>query len=247
MTIGIPCDAELWEVVAAIQVCQSQGVADVQTDFSTPSTVPSDLLKMAQLCQWGFAPDVSLNTAKAYREIGSAKETYPAVLARVSGLEPKMIKAPQFPNLKLTPTTDAGIIVCPHEAVEAFKLPWTVWRAIVKHLRSYGVPVRFMGRPGERMDYCCFSEGSNLSNLSMLEQLNILASAKLIVGVPNEFVWCATTWGKKILVLHPDDIPVERWMGFDVAPQSLGRLLYTSSQLQVPVILAGLRKLISAM
>jgi len=240
-------DVELWEVVAAIQVLQSQGVTAVVSACSLMSPRAVALLEAAGLHLYGPGNEPQLDTMKAYREIGTAKESYPAVLARVSSLSAEPIKAPQFPATDITPSTDGGIIVCPHEVVDAFKLPWTVWRAIVRHLRSYGSQVRFIGRPGERMDYATFTEGQNLSNLPVQDQMQALASAKLIVGVPNEFTWLATAWEKKILVMHPDDMPVERWFGFDVAPQTLGRLLYTGSQLQVPVILAGLRKLIEAM
>ena len=249
MNIKIPSDAELWEVVAAIQVCQSQGATagPVLSDG-----YPSDALELDRLAGLDTGSHekgeyLKLNTTKAYREINSAKESYQAVLARVSGLPPVPIAAPRFPLANLNPSTGGGIIVCAQEVNEAFKLSWRVWRPIVRHLRSYGRPVRMLGQSGERMDYATFTEGQILSDLSMMEKLEALASADLVVGVPNAWTWIATAWKKKILVMHPDDVPAERWFGFDVAPRTLGRLLYTSSQLQVPVILAGLRRLIEVM
>jgi hypothetical protein len=247
VNIGILPDVEMWEVVAAIQVCQSQGVSELvgglTLDESLSWLVGAAGLRSVAVLQHDAA--TWLATAKAYREIGSAKEPYPAVLARVSGLEPKKIGPPRFSGF--TPSMDGGIIVCSHEVTSEFKLPWQVWKAIVRHLRSYGQTVRFLGRPGERMDYATFTEGNILSNLTLQERMQALASASLVVGVPNEWTWIASAWSKKILVMHPDDVPVERWFGFDVAPQTLGRLLYTSSQMQIPVVLAGLRKLISVM
>jgi hypothetical protein len=247
--IGIQKDAELWEMIAAVQVCQSQGVREIAGGLTLAQPL-GWLLGVAGLRSLAIlnGEGVSyLDFDKAYRAMASAKETYPAVLARVSGLPVAPIRSPQFPGLTVTPSTDGGIIVCPHAAVEAFELPWQVWRSIVRHLRSYGVPVRFMGRSGERMDYANFTEAQNLSDLPLTEQMRAMASAKLILGVPNEWTWSATAWQKKIVVLHPDNLPHERWFGFDVSPRTLGRLLYTSSQLQIPVILAGLRKLIDVM
>lgn len=243
MNIGIPSDAEMWEVVAAIQVCQSRGIATLIESEATGDT--DELYQLAGLLCAKPRNRIDLDFSKAYRAITSAKEPYPAVLARVSGLDPKKIGPPRFSGF--TPSMDGGIIVCSHEVTGEFKLPWQVWKAIVRHLRSYGQTVRFLGLQGERMDYATFTEGQILSNLSLQERMQALASASLVVGIPNEWTWMATAWSKKILVMHPDDMPAERWFGFDVAPRTLGRLLYTHSQLQVPVILAGLRKLISAM
>jgi ADP-heptose:LPS heptosyltransferase len=242
VNIGIPSDAEMWEVVAAIQVCQSQGILTIENDAIGDA---AELYQMAGLLSAKPRNRIDLDFSKAYRAIATVKETYQAMLARASGLESKPISVPQFSGF--TPSMNGGIIVCSHEVTGEFKLPWQVWRAIVRHLRSYGQTVRFLGRPGERMDYATFTEGQILSNLSLQERMQVLASAGLVVGVPNEWTWISTAWKKKVLVMQPDDVPQERWFGFDVAPQTLGRLLYTRSQLQVPVILAGLRKLISVM
>lgn len=188
-----------------------------------------------------------LATDKAHRQIATGNRPYQDVLATVSGLESKPIKPPRLPNAGIEPSTTGGIVICLFEAYEAFKLPWTVKKAIIKHCTTYGVPVYLLGRPGQRADYSPFTEGSILSDRPLQEKLEALASARLVLGVPNEWTWLATAWDKKVIVLHPDDMPHERWFGFDVAPRTLARLLVTWSQLQIPVILAGLRRLIEIM
>ena len=124
---------------------------------------------------------------------------------------------------------------------------WQVWRILIKHLRTYGVPVRLLGQYGQRADYASFTEGDILSDDSVEDKLRVLANSDLVVGVPNEWTWAAAGFGTKVIVLHPEDIPYDRWFGFDVKPKCLGRLLYAPQQVKPAVILAGMRTLIAAM
>lgn len=247
MTISIPSDAELWEVVAAIQVLQSIGCGDAETDFQDQEA--TKLVSLAGICQWtssqgGCDHTEALQTAKAYRAVESSQESYQAVLARSTGLERRFLRAPVFPNAGIKPSVSGGIVICPFEINDVFKLPWQVWQALIRHCRTYGLPVTLLGRRGQRADYATFTEGSILSGLPLLDKMQALASAKLVLGVPNEWTWMATAWKKQIAVMYPDDVPNDRWFGFGLEPRTLGRILYTRTQIQVPVILAGLRKMI---
>jgi len=248
MTIGIPSDAELWEIVAAIQLCQSMGI----TEYAARYNGSQDALGMFDLAGlMGMSDEdglaVPLETAKAYRAVNSSSEPYPAVLGRTSGLTPGIIRPPKFPNAKIEPSLSGGIVVCPFEINDAFRLPWQVWKELIRHARTYGLSVALLGRPGQRTDYATFTEGQILSSLPIEEKMAALASARLVIGVPNEWTWIASAWDKKIAIMQPDDIPNERWFGFPTAPYTLGRVLFTRSQLGVPVLLAGLRRIIEAL
>jgi hypothetical protein len=246
MIIRLPDEAELWEAVAAIQVAQSQGATGI--DICPGNVEVGPLLEMAGLSYIGPPTQgPKLDTARAFRMLGSTKSMYPEILAATAGLDKKPIVPPQFPRIKIKPDETGGVIVTPFEVHESFRMPWTVWRAVIRHLRSYGVPVSLLGRRGQRADYSNFTEGAILSNLSVEEKLEALARSQFVMGVPNEWTWAATAWGKKVGVLHPEDIPHDRWFGFATVPWSLGRILYSSSQIQIPPILAQLRHLISLM
>ena len=244
MTIDLPGDMELWETVAAIQVMQSIGCTSAQADLADSDS--ARLLDLAGICGTGGlgSVPVPLQTAEAYRAVNASTESYQDVLARRSGLDCRRMKAPQFPNAGIGHSLSGGIVICPFEINDAFKFPWQIWRAVVRHARTYGLPVTLLGRPGQRMDYATFTEGSILSELSMIDKMKALADSRLVLGIPNEWTWMAPAWKKKVLVFYPDDLPVDRWFGFDVAPYTLGRVMYTRSQLQIPVLLAGARRII---
>jgi hypothetical protein len=245
MTIDFPDNMELWETVAAIQVMQSLGIGGRFPRFDGVVSDVVRLLVMAGVCKKEqMMPAMPLQTAEAYRAVNASTESYQAVLARRSGLDCRRMKAPQFPNAGIAPSLSGGIVICPFEINDAFKFPWQVWRAVIRHARTYGLPVTLLGRPGQRMDYATFTEGSILSELPMIDKMRALADSRLVLGIPNEWTWMATAWKKKVLVFYPDDLPVDRWFGFDVAPYTLGRVLYTRSQLQIPVMLAGARRTI---
>lgn len=250
MICAIPSDAELWEVVGSLQVCQAKGVTEVECDVVGEAR---DLMLAAELyVHAGHHSGLALHTtpnllkiADAYRAMDKENRPYPDVLAAVSGLGEIEAGAPHFRNFAVSAC--GGIVFSPFEIQARFQLPWQVWRPVVRMLRTYGVDVEVLGRRGQRADYGPFTEGAVLSDLTVEAKLRALAAAKLVVGVPNEWTWIAAGLGKKVVVLHPDDIPIERWFGFKVEARILGRLLYSAKQLQVPVIEAGLRKLISVM
>jgi len=245
MILGIPSDAALWEVVGAIQVCQSAGIADVEYNGGDESSQFLELTGLKQ-AESGTA-EKWLDLGSAMRQLEKAKVTYPDLLADTVGLKIGGGKAPLFPGLETAQGEAGGIVVSPYHVHDSFRLPWQIWRGLIKHLRTYGLPVHLLGMTGERADYANFTEGTVLSSLPVADKLRALAQAKLVVGVPNAWTWAAAGYGKKVIVLHPDGIPHERWFGFEVQPRTLGRLLYDAQQLQPAVILAGMRKLISIM
>lgn len=248
LVLGIKPDLELWEAVAVVQMMQAAGLRTIAGGNRIE-------MQQDQVCvfeeagmQWVDAPvERKVEFDAAYREIDKAKESYPAVLARVSSIS--LLRRILSPIFRTSPTQERVtiIVVSPFECREEFKLPWQVWKAIIKHLQSYGVKVVLMGRAGQRAEYAMLTEGAVVSSLSMHEKMDLLASAVMVFGVPNEWTWMATAWKRKVAILYPDDLPLERWFGFDTAPDTLGRVLYTRSQLQIPVILAGVRRLIGAM
>ena len=79
MNIGIPSDAEMWEVVAAIQVCQSRGIATLIESEATGDT--DELYQLAGLLCAKPRNRIDLDFSKAYRAITSAKEPYPAAVS----------------------------------------------------------------------------------------------------------------------------------------------------------------------
>lgn len=244
--LRIPAETELWELVAAVQICQAYGMTHAW--FHPMDAESRRVLELAgiHLCAEASTA-VELPRDRAYRQLAQENRPYQNVVAALAGLPPARIGAPRFPRLETEVGERGGIVVAPFEVHESFRLPWQAWKKVIRHLRTYGVPVTLMGRPGQRADYASFTEGTILCSASTDEKLCALAQARLVLGVPNEWTWMAAAWNKKIIVLHPDDIPHERWFGFDVAARTLGRLLYQSRELQVPVILAGLRRLISVM
>lgn len=244
LVLGIKPELELWEAVAAVQMMQAAGLRNIMNlAHGLMASETAAVFEEAGI-EWidGIA-ERSVEFDLAYRAIDKSKESYPAVLAQVSGIPLlRRILPPVFRG-RLNHRI-ATIVVCPFECRAEFKMPWQVWKAIIRHLQSYGIRVVLMGRVGQRAEYATLTEGSVVSTLSMKEKMDLLGSAVLVFGVPNEWTWMASSWQRKIGIMYPDDVPLERWFGFDTEPQTLGRVLYTRSQLQIPVILAGVRRLI---
>jgi hypothetical protein len=99
-----------------------------------------------------------------------------------------------------------------------------------------------MGERGERLDAAHFTEDEILSNLGNTSKLAIIASACLIIGAPNAWTWLGAALKKKLLIISPDNVPLHRWWWQD--GHDIMHLVYESQQLQVPLILTGLRQLI---
>jgi hypothetical protein len=240
--------AEIWEAVAAIQIMQATetkvGV------YSTDATL-SYLYHLAgfKLCQKEETPNVSFRLDEAFRSIDGAMShdvTYQAWLARVSGV--KMVK-PLAPVelLRMSRVTDQDhIVLCPFALSKLQAIPMNAWKAVVRFLRTFGLPVYLIGDPGQRADGLNFTEGCMMSDALVHTKLQMLASAKLVVGMPNAWTWLASSWKRNLALYYPNDVPSMRWYGF-YNSHSHGRIEYVSHQVQIPLLLTGLRQLLADM
>ena len=236
---------EMWEIVAAVQVLQASGANEI--DIASGLALGCDLFIHAGFGWKAAQADIVLRLNEAKRETESTRRLYQQTLALVSGLPPALkIKPPHFPNLPLTVGISGGIVLCPFEIDSVMQLPHNGWRAIVRFLRSTGLPVYLMGDVGRRMDGCNFTEGEVLCNLPLRERMQALASANLVIGVPNAWTWMASSWDKKIVVFYPDGLPAERWFGF-YESRNLGRVIFNRHHVQIPLLLAGLRRILAVM
>jgi hypothetical protein len=181
-----------------------------------------------------------LKYAEAYRACKATDAPYVGVLASASGLVGLKISVPTFPAIR--PLQSASIVIAPFPIEQEMALPETVWRAVLHLLRSYGLRIYLLGNRGQWQDCCAFTEDEILSEHSVAEKLSILAGAELVVGLPNEWLWSATAWTKKITYWYPDNVSPKRW--FPYAHQSYGRMVYAANQIQIPVIINQLRLLI---
>jgi hypothetical protein len=235
----------LWEVIASIQIFQALqrgwhvcfhsnngdvsvlcGCAGVPFLLGGGDATAGDCLNLAYSAAYR-AVEVSLD--KSYVEVLAAESGYPGLVTR----------EPQFLNMPVQEERN-DIILCPWGLKTELDMPVSCWLAISKHLRSYGCKVCVMGQPGKRLDG--YTEDEVLSELPILEKMQALASAKLVVGVPNEYTWMATAWERKIALLYSDSIPPRRW--FPWAHDNWGRILFETHMISIPVLLAGLRELI---
>ncbi len=235
--VSVPAALSLWETVATIQILQASAeqvrIVEVNGDVG-------DLIRHTGLSVPSVVAASPLEYSEAYRRMEETDLPYIEHLAKASDLPYKAVPL-SFPDI--VPEKNGSIIVAPYGLKRELDLPFSVWQPIVQHLRSYGLPVHLMARRGQRMDSCTFTEGELLSNRSIGKKLRELAGAELIVGTPNEWMWLATAWEKKLIVLYPDHIPPRRW--FWQTHDNYGRILYQVHLLQVPIVLAGLRRLIS--
>lgn len=236
MILTVPDRLTTWESVALVQIAQAakkvaacEGVAGY-----------NEFTHAAGIEGYYFNAGYPVNFADAYRKVEQSKMYYGNVLAQCSGLHGLKLEYPVFPT---QPTQSRGVVLAPVALKPELNIQVPVWRAVVKHLRSYGEPVYLMGdNQNERMDAAAFPECDMFLSCTLEQKLQVLANAKLVVGTPNAWMWIAAGM-TKTLVIYPDSIPQDRWWPWN--GERHGRLLYQSNMLQIPVLLAGLRKLIS--
>jgi hypothetical protein len=235
MIIGVPKPISTWEQVAALQVAQFYNA-----DLATFGRIDKALLRAYDVNDTLDDPDYLFDFDAAYRAIESSQLSYFEILALAS----KLPSASGIYTQKSTIiATDAGhIVICPFSLKGDLDLPIQVWAPLTKMVRSYGFPVLLMGDPGQRLDSVGFTESAITSDWPMEEKIATLASASLIVGTPNAYTWIGTSWDKKIVLFYPQHIPQERWFWFQ--HKNFPRNVYNASQVQIPVLLAGLRILI---
>ena len=240
MNIEIPVSTSLWEAVATIQILQARGNGD-------RVRATGDVEKLLSCAGIHVTPSrgeefQTFRYAEAYRAIDTSQEPYCGVLATVNDLIGLKISAPDFPGV--TASNSGGIVICPFAPKPEVALPAIVWRAIIRYLRGFGKPMHLIGNGGQWQDECGYSEDEILSERSVPEKLAMIAGAELIVGLPNEWMWAATAWQKRLVYFYPNDVPPMRWWHW--AGERYGRAVYRADQLQVPVILHQLKGLIEA-
>lgn len=240
-TYYLPGTLTLWETLGAILIAKS---SDTVT-LSAPTSEVLELIRASQV-SWFLGGDTptgeqsALPFADAYRMMEDTDQAYPDVLASAAG-RMLMVRDFTFPNIEAN--TGGGIIVAPFGLKAELDLPSGVWRELAKNLRSYDLPVRLLGRRGQRQDGSSYTEGEQLSDLSIEEKLQAIASADLIVGTPNEWMWSASAWKKKQLLFYPEHLPQKRWGWWE--GDEFGRIMFQSHQLHVSVILATMNKMIN--
>lgn len=240
---GLGIDApDLWEVIAALQVMQAVGGRVISAHLPDPFPL---LAHFAGLRLTGQAPEYTFKFDNARRTLAKCPHdaSFQLWLGRESGLKLSLdaIKPLLLPRFFPSLDSTDDIILCPFSAIPFMQpIPVAVWKSIAMFLRTFGVPVRLMGDPGERVEGLNFTEGNILSDLPLEEKLGILATAKMVVGMPNAWTWLASTFHRPICVYYPDTEPMLRWFGFYNSPLH-GRVSYSPTMVQIPVMLMGLR------
>lgn len=268
MTWEIPESLPLWQLVASIVAMQNQQGGPGHVFATAPEHI--EVLAAA-----GMPPIAGVSgtydlvparfryeeTAQAIIRSPDMPFPYPEALAMDAGMKlPRQHVRPTAEEMVLgiRPASEAvldlklqwasnaepaGIVVCPYTFQRDLELPVPAWHAIITMLRMFGEPVYLLSGPGQRFDSAKFAENQIISEENIMEKLAILATARLIVGVPNEWLWLATAWRKPMVYFYPDTLPPRRW--FWQPDDIYGRCVFTPEQVQVPLILAGLRMLIN--
>jgi hypothetical protein len=240
--------AEIWEAIAAIQIMQA---TDSKVGVYCTDPTLSYLYHLAgfRLCMTDSIASVAFRLDEAYRSIDGAMShdvTYQAWLARVSGVKlVKPIAPVKLPRMARVEDQE-HIAFCPFALAKLQPIPMNAWKAVLRFLRTFGLPVYLIGDPGQRADGLNFTEGCMMSDALVYEKLRILASAKLVVGMPNAWTWLTASWNRSLAIYYPNDVPSMRWYGFYNSLQH-GRIEYVSHQVQIPLLLTGLRQLLADM
>jgi len=247
MLLNITERPNTWEAVATCQLIQSfDSVAFSDSAHLKELAWLLDAMP-AMRREDPTAPLHALQYATAYRAIEYSTEPYIEVLAKTNN-----IKIAEIRNLELTmdhapypqmAELPYGIIACPYGTTAGLNLSHEVWSHIIRLLRTYGLPVYMLGEKGQRLDAGSFLEDEILSNLTNAEKLRcIQTGSTLIVGAPNAWTWLGAALHKKMVILQPDVIPTRRWFWQD--DPDIMHLVYESAQIQIPLILTGIRQLI---
>ncbi len=224
-----------WEIVAAMQVIQAQG-----------QSIPNDGIYDSLYAACGanaciHSDAVDLSFAPALRAMGTRVDPYWRILAETTGKD-----TPDTPlTLDIVTSDEQKILLCPYGPDQSLNLNMNVWKYITKSLRSYGLPVMMIGDEGQRMDSSAFLENDTLSSLPFAEKIQHIASATLVVGVPNAWIWLAAAMGKKTIVFYPDVQPPKRWLW--QTGEHILCLMHQYNKVQIPVLLTGLRRAIDAL
>jgi hypothetical protein len=228
----------MWELAAAIQLAAANGAS-----IHLPEGFPEEyyeLVEASGIKDSTGGMNMRLKFAEAYRGVDRSHDSYLAVLAKVSGLGVVTTIAPIFQSRQAT--ENGAIVVCTEGLKAELDIPEAMWPAIVKFLRSYWPSVVLVGDPGWRIDAGAFSEAEILCDVPLSLKLDALASAKLIVGVPNAWTIIGSSWLKRALIFYPASLPQDRW--FWISSARFGKILHDPNRINIPSIMSGLRELI---
>jgi len=92
------------------------------------------------------------------------------------------------------------------------------------------------------MDIATFTEGELLGRQPLKTILATLEAAEMVIGVPSEWVWLAASYNVRTLLLYPDNVPPRRWFWY--GSNRIGRGIFTPSNIQIPVVLTTIRKIL---
>lgn len=236
MTVQVPGNISTWEAVATLQIVQA-----LKAKATCSFAVGIGIEAAAVACLGSVEEEqsgklVCLNYETALRGVDRYEGYYGDLLAQVNGLQ--LTLAP--PKLPCEVTGDGPIVLCPESIRSDMSLPQPAWKAMADLLRLYGYGVCLMGDYGYRLDGCKFSELDIVSNLPVKEKIQVLAESRLIVGVPNAWMWLGTAWDKKMMVLYPDGVPMHRWFPYSTDNQRW--ITFAQYNFQLPLLLSAARK-----
>lgn len=252
LLLRVPEEITTWETVALIQCVQAAnaGANEIVVNVLRPGNEDIAALLDAFLPLPDFKAESvrDLDLGRAFREVDSGKVWFGSILGVKNSLyyaPLPAIKAIQVP----TPVVSrSGIVVCPFAIKNEMNMGYSVWRSVFKHLATYNEHVYLLGDRSERMDALAISEADTLGTCSVQRKLEVLANARVVIGVPNAWLWLASVWSTKSLYLIPDSVPVDRWLPIKFGTDlSMFWLDYQAQKIQMPVLLAALRKMLEAM
>jgi hypothetical protein len=151
------------------------------------------------------------------------------------------------PRLIVPKGNTGGIVLCPFAPKPVLAFPDDAWRHVAKLLRTFDRNVSLLGDFGQRMDDSLFSESDIASDASNTEKIALLRNASLVIGVPNAWTWIAAGMRKPAVLVYAADVPQFRWYPESFEHNRLRRIHTSNKQLSVPLLLAGLRKVINSL
>lgn len=247
MIFKVPENIQLWEALALIQIVQQLNIGDTPASYVALSPdADEDIIALFHLAGVGaivngYDGEKEIELTKAYLATVTADTYYGEVLASTNGLQVTTLSPPKFPYIKPREKKN-GIVVCPFGMRPEFDIPIKIWKDVIKQLESYDSDVYVLGDRRQRLDELSFTENEILSDLPLSVKLQMLASAKVVVGVANAWTWLSSAWPLRRILLHPDNVRNDRW--YPALDNSVTKfLLHNPEILSSPVVLVGIRKL----
>lgn len=241
MRLYIPTDLHAFELTATIQIVQALQREGQEVVVGVGSQNDGAMLALAGINSDSGGGPV-LEYGKAHRAVENTDRWYTQLLNECSGsLTSSPLLPIQFPGI--TPASEQVILMAPF-GQKKLEISITHWRLMAKFLRTYNLPVKSLGQPGQRIDLAGFTEADILTDCPIEEKLATIASAVLMVGIPNEWLEAAVGWNRPLVVLYPEAIRPMQWFPYlnDHSPFRL--MAYPKNNLDAAAIITGLRHLI---